>query len=82
MPEPTYPSDRTDAESERIRPLLPAEKLLGKHREVDLRVGCERHFLPSRQREQMACLADQLPTLADGVWLLQSVGQIGSLGAD
>lgn len=38
MPQPYYDSDLTDEEWERIEPLLPPEKSVGKEREVDLRV--------------------------------------------
>lgn len=37
MSHPIYPSDLTDVEWERIQPLLPSAKPVGKHREVDLR---------------------------------------------
>jgi transposase len=37
MIQPYYDTDLTDAEWQEIEPLLPPEKPLGKHREVDLR---------------------------------------------
>lgn len=37
MSQPFYDSDLSDEEWQRIEPLLPPEKLLGKDREVDLR---------------------------------------------
>lgn len=37
MSAPLYPSDLTDAEWQRIEPMLPPEKRLGKHRKVDRR---------------------------------------------
>ncbi len=36
MTQPLYDSDLTDEEWQRIEPLLPPEKLVGKHREVSL----------------------------------------------
>ena len=37
MPQPFYPSDLTDAEGEKIAPLLPPEKALGNKRSVNFR---------------------------------------------
>lgn len=37
MPQPFYPSDLTDAEWEKIAPLLPPEKALGNKRSVNFR---------------------------------------------
>ncbi len=36
-PQPFYDSDLTDEEWQRIKPLLPKAKSVGKHRDVDLR---------------------------------------------
>jgi transposase len=44
MSQPFYPSDLTDAESEKISPLLPPEKALGNKRSVNFRDGVNAIF--------------------------------------
>jgi transposase len=59
-----YPTDLSDAEWEKIRPLLPPEKPVGKQREVDLREVLNAIFYRADNGIKWRALPSDFPAIA------------------
>jgi transposase len=60
----TYPSDLNDAEWQRIQPLLPPAKPVGKQREVDLRAVLDAIFYRADNGIKWRALPVDFPNIA------------------
>ncbi len=77
-----YSSDLTDAQWQRIAPLIPPAKPGGRHRSVDIRAVLNAIFYRTKTGCQWRNLPHDLPAVADGGWLLPHLATQRRVGND